>query len=75
MCTHTHLQAFQNKEAPKGVIHLCDVTRVYQSVKRKDHLQKNIFMIETPNRTYLIQAPSIITMECWMACLTMPLNS
>ena len=72
---YVFMQAFSNKEPPKGVIHLSSITKVHQNIKKRDHLIKNIFTLETPGRNYYFQAPSIITMDQWMACLTMPLSS
>jgi len=68
-------QVYIQQEAPKGVIHLKEIVKVFQSTKRREHLIKNIFMLETRNRTYYIQAPSIITMELWVACLRLPVSS
>lgn len=69
------VQAYSNKETPKGVIRLSDISKVFQEVKRKDHLMKNIFMLETPNRIYQMQAPTIMSMYVWMACLELPVSS
>ena len=68
-------QAFTNREPPKGVINLSDIRSVFQSIGRREHLVKNIFSVETPARIYLMQAPSIITMEVWMAALKLPTAS
>lgn len=72
---HTHLvyalQAYNNRETPKGVIRLGDIIKVYQNMKKREHLVKNIITIETGHRTYLMQAPSIITMDIWQLCLRM----
>lgn len=32
----------------------------------------NLFQVKTPLRTYNIKAPTIISMEIWMACLKLP---
>jgi len=45
------LQVYIQQEAPKGVIHLKEIVKVFQSTKRREHLIKNIFMLETRNRT------------------------
>lgn len=68
-------QAYCNRETPKGVIRLDDISKVFQEVKRKEHLIKNIFMLETPHRTYQMQAPTITTMYIWMACLELPVSA
>ena len=73
--TLTPMQAYSNRVSPKGVIRLSDISRVFQEVKRKDHLMKNIFMVETPRRTYQMQAPTITTMYIWIACLELPVSS
>lgn len=64
-----------NKDRPKGVIHLNEIKDVFQSTKKREHMIKHIFTVETPNRLYLFQAPSILTMELWMACLKLPVSS
>ncbi len=69
------IQSYENREVPKGVIRLTDITKVYQNVKKKDHLMRNIITIETSLRTYLVQAPSISTMYIWQTCLSMPPDS
>lgn len=61
-----------DRGTPKGVVGLRDMTKVWQNTKKKDHLVKHIFTVETKNRTYLFKAPSLITMELWMAVLNMP---
>lgn len=68
-------QAYLQRETPKGVIHLKDIVQVYQSTKRREHLIKHVFTLETRSRTFLIQAPSIITMELWVACLKLPVST
>ena len=68
------LQHFHRKEAPKGVISLDQIKRVSLSSKRI-HLMSNLFQVRTPLRTYNIKAPSIISMEIWMACLKLPPSS
>lgn len=66
------IQAYENKDVPKGVIRLSDITKVYQNMRKKDHLMRNILTIETSLRTYLVQAPSITTMYIWQTCLSIP---
>lgn len=68
------VQAYENRETPKGVIRLGDILNVYQNVKKREHLVKNIITIETGHRTYLIRAPSIITMDIWQTCLKVPID-
>ncbi len=69
------LQAYSNKDTPKGVIRLSDIIRVFQDVRKRDHLMKNIFMLETPHRTYQMQAPTIMSMYIWIACLELPVSA
>lgn len=68
------LQAYTEADrgTPKGVIELNDIDKVWQNTKKKDHLVRHIFTVETKNRSYLFRAPSLITMELWMAVLNMP---
>jgi hypothetical protein len=74
------LTYFENKEeftrsdrgTPKGVIELTSMTRVWQNSKKKEHLIRHIFTVETRDRTYLFRAPSLLTMELWIAVLNMP---
>ncbi|XP_003386474.2 PREDICTED: uncharacterized protein LOC100632035 [Amphimedon queenslandica] len=65
---------YSQRESPKGVIMLDDIKRVSLSTRRI-HLMSNLFQVKTPSRTYNIKAPSIITMEIWMACLRLPSSS
>ena len=62
---------FRKKENPKGVICLDEIKKVSLSTKR-EHLVANLFQIKTPTRMYNIKAPSIISLEIWMACLKLP---
>jgi hypothetical protein len=74
------LTYFENREAytetdrgtPKGVIELNDMSKVWQNTKKKDHLVRHVFTVETKNRTYLFRAPSLLTMQLWIALLNMP---
>ena len=61
-----------DRGSPKGVIGLNDMSKVWQNTKRKEHLIKHVFTVETKNRIYLFRAPSLITMQLWMAVLNMP---
>ncbi|CAI8055566.1 Myotubularin-related protein 2 [Geodia barretti] len=74
------LTYFENKEeftttdrgTPKGVIELTNMTRVWQNDRKKDHLVRHIFTVVTKDRTYLFRAPSLLTMQMWIAVLNMP---
>lgn len=70
----TSSQAYTSSDrgTPKGVVGLRDMTKVWQNTKKKEHLVKHVFTVETKNRTYLFRAPTLITMELWMAVLNMP---
>ena len=61
-----------DRGTPKGVIALNDMNKIWQNTKKKEHLVRHVFTVETKNRTYLFRAPSLITMELWMAVLNMP---
>lgn len=67
------MQAFRDRTEPKGVINLQDIKDVYQTTKG-DHLLKHIFLVETPQRTYHIRAPTLPTLTVWMTLLLMPLS-
>lgn len=68
------LQAYTEADrgTPKGVIALNDMKKIWQNTKKKEHLVRHVFTVETKSRTYLFRAPSLITMELWMAVLNMP---
>lgn len=53
---------------------LDDIKKVSLSTRRI-HLMSNLFQVKTPLRTYSIKAPSIISMEIWMACLKLPYSA
>ena len=61
-------QAYLEKKPPKGGFDLHDVQDVFQKDKNSD-LINHIFHVKTEARTYSIQAPSITTLNLWMACL------
>ena len=62
------LQACLEKKPPKGGFDLKDVQDVFQANK-KSELINHIFHVQTVSRNYLIQAPSITTLNLWMTCL------
>ena len=57
------------------MVGLRDMTKVWQNTKKKDHLVKHVFTVETKNRTYLFRAPTLITMQLWVTVLNMPLSA
>lgn len=68
------LKACRDQNPPKGVIGLKHVKRVYQNVNSRDHLMKNIFCIETVDKTHLMKAPTLHTMDVWMGSLQFALK-
>jgi hypothetical protein len=61
-------ERYNERDRPKGVIGLDQIKKVSLSTRRT-HLMSNLFQIRTPARTYNIKAPSIVSMEMWIACL------
>lgn len=74
MALQIPVQAYTEADrgTPKGVIALNDMNKIWQNTKKKEHLVRHVFTVETKSRTYLFRAPSLITMELWMAVLNMP---
>jgi hypothetical protein len=68
------LQEFTTTDrgTPKGVIELTNMTKVWQNDRKKDHLVRHVFTVVTKDRTYLFRAPSLLTMQLWIAVLNMP---
>lgn len=68
------LQAYTaaDKCPPKGVVKLTTISRVWQNSNRREHLVRHVFSVETKTRTYYFRAPTLLTMQLWMALLNMP---
>ena len=68
------LQAYTTADrgTPKGVVELNEMSKVWQNTKKKEHLIRHVFTVETKSRTYLFRAPSLLTMQMWMTVLSMP---
>ena len=68
------LEACRNQNQPKGVIALKNVKRVYQNINSRNDLVRNIFCLEATGRTYYMKAPSLQSMEIWIASLQLALK-
>lgn len=59
----------EKAESPKGAISCKAITRVYEHRKCGKSKRHFLFCVDTPDRTYTINAPSEQSMNIWMTCL------
>ena len=65
--TELNLQA----DSPKGAISCKAITRVYEHRNCGKNKRHFLFCVDTPDRTYTMNAPSEQSMNIWMTCLNM----
>lgn len=67
-----YLAYFETEKAdsPKGAISCKTITRVYEHRKSGKSKRNFLFCVDTPDRTFTINAPSEQSMNIWMTCLT-----
>lgn len=69
--TKKYLAYFETEkaESPKGAISFNTITRVYEHQNCGKSKRPFRFCVDTPDRTYTINAPSERSMNIWMKCL------
>lgn len=71
--TKKYLAYFETEKAdsPKGAISCKAITRVYEHRNCGKNKRHFLFCVDTPDRTYTMNAPSEQSMNIWMTCLNM----